>query len=62
MQQGTLDLNKRIFVIKNCLAWTSNKHVEERWEAKFRTPVPSKSTMFNLVSKFEIIGSVSNAL
>ena len=61
MQRRTLDLNERIFVIKNYYARTSYKHVEERWEVNFRTPVPSKSTMFNLVSKFEVTGSVSNA-
>ena len=61
MQRRTLDVNERIFVIKNYYARTSYKHVEERWEANFRTPVPSKSTMFNLVSKFEVTGSVPNA-
>ena len=61
MQRRTLDLNERIFVIKNYYARTSYKHVEERWEANFRTPVPSKSTMFNLVSKFEVTGSVLNS-
>ena len=60
MQRRTLALNERIF-IKNYYARTSYKHVEERWEANFRTPVPSKSTMFNLVSKFEVTGSVLNA-
>ena len=61
MQRRTFDLNERIFVIKNYYARTSYKHVEERWEANFRTPAPSKSTMFNLVSKFEVTGSVLNA-
>ena len=56
-----MDLNERVFVIKNYYAKTSYKHVEERWVANFRTPVPSKSTMFSLVSKFKVTGSVSNA-
>ena len=59
--QRNLDLNERIFVIKNYYARTSYKHVEERWEANFRTPVPNKSAMFNLVSKFEVTESVLNA-
>ena len=40
---------------------TTYKHVKERWEASFKTSVPSKSTIFNLVSKFEVAGNVSNA-
>ena len=40
---------------------TIYKHVKQRWKASFKTFVLSKSTIFNLVSKFEVAGSVSNA-
>ena len=40
---------------------TTYKHVKERWEASFKTPVLSRSTIFNLVSKFEVAKNVSNA-
>ena len=40
---------------------TTYKHIKERWEATFKTSVLSKFTIFNLISKFEIAGSVSNS-
>ena len=55
------NLNEPVFIIDNYYAMTTYKHVKERWEASFKTPVLSKSTVFNLVSKFEVAGSVPNA-
>ena len=40
---------------------TTYKHVKERWKASFKTPVLSKSTIFNLVSKFEVAEGALNA-
>ena len=54
MQQRTSDLNEPVFIINDYYAMTTYKHVKERWEASFKTPVLSKSTIFNLVSKFEV--------
>ena len=39
---------------------TTYKHVKERWKASFKALVLSKSTIYNLVSKFEVAENVSN--
>ena len=57
----TLTTAERVFVIKRYYeSGNSYKHVQDNWADEFQSAIPSKSTMHDLISKFNNTGSVVN--
>ena len=58
----TLKLEERVHAVKNYyLSEKSYKNVIDHWNESFDTPPPSKSTIYELVQKFERTGNVADA-
>ena len=57
-----LQLSERIHVVKQYyLGSRSYKHVVDTWQSEFSSPPPSKPTMYQLISKFEMLGTFAGA-
>ena len=57
-----LKLEERIHAVKSCyLSERSYKSVIDHWNESFDTPSPSKSSIYELVQKFERTGNVADA-
>ena len=56
-----LEVNEKVYVVKNYYRHSSYKQITDNWHHEFETPPPSKSSIFSLVNKFETRGSVADA-
>lgn len=60
MQRRKFTINERVFMIKHYYSENSFRHVSDKWHENFETPCPGKSTVYDLVSKFETTGTVND--
>ena len=55
-----LEVNEKVYVVKNYCRHINYKQITDNWHDEFETPPPSKSSMFSLVNKFETRGTFPN--